>query len=277
MANSMRDRGRRAWQRAGVRAAVGRGRLPAGAGRAQAETLEAVAAEVSGSVAVPGDAGDPLSLGAAFRTIATISGRWTCFVQRGVGAVGTFQEITAEGLEAGWRVDVVGILVAGQAVVPDMLARGGGAIVVTGARDCAARQCPDRGLRLGQGRAAVAGAVDGAAFGSKGVHVGCVIVDGVIDLASTRARMTDKPDDFFLEHGDRRGGAFPGAPRALGLDLRARPTGHLQAGAVGITALGRGGRLNRSVSPGHRAMPLILLDKACSARLGSSVRSSIGD
>jgi NAD(P)-dependent dehydrogenase (short-subunit alcohol dehydrogenase family) len=35
-------------------------------------------------------------------------------------------------------------------------------------------------------------------LGPKGVHVGYVIVDGVVDLATTRDRMPDKPDEFFL-------------------------------------------------------------------------------
>ncbi len=94
---------------------------------------------------------------------------------------------------------MLGLLVAGQAVVPDMLARGAGAIVVTGAT---------ASLRGSVGTAAFASAKAGQRslaqsmarhLGSKGVHVGYVIVDGVIDLAATRARMTDKPDDFFLE------------------------------------------------------------------------------
>jgi hypothetical protein len=35
-------------------------------------------------------------------------------------------------------------------------------------------------------------------LGPKGVHVGYVIVDGVISTPATRARMGDKPEDFFL-------------------------------------------------------------------------------
>jgi hypothetical protein len=34
------------------------------------------------------------------------------------------------------------------------------------------------------------------------VHVAYVIVDGVIDLPATRARMSDKPDEFFLKPDD---------------------------------------------------------------------------
>ena len=35
-------------------------------------------------------------------------------------------------------------------------------------------------------------------LGPRGVHVGYVIVDGVIDIPVTRAMLSDRPDDFFL-------------------------------------------------------------------------------
>ena len=164
------------------------------------EALEALAAEVPGSVAVPGDAGDPGSLGAAFAAIRDRVGPVDVLLYNaGAGQWGNFEEVTPEGLEAGWRVNVLGLLVAGQAVVPDMLAKGAGAIVVTGAT---------ASLRGNVGTAAFAPAKAGQRslaqsmarhLGPKGVHVGLVIVDGVVDLARTRARMADKPDDFFLK------------------------------------------------------------------------------
>jgi NAD(P)-dependent dehydrogenase (short-subunit alcohol dehydrogenase family) len=164
------------------------------------EKLEAVAAEVPESRVVPADADDPDSLGAAFRSIRDAIGPVDVLLYNaGSGQWGNFEEITPEGLEAGWRTNVLGLLVAGQAVVPDMLARGGGAIVVTGAT---------ASLRGNVGTAAFASAKAGQRslaqsmarhLGPKGVHVGYVIVDGVIDLAPTRARMTDKPDEFFLK------------------------------------------------------------------------------
>lgn len=33
----------------------------------------------------------------------------------------------------------------------------------------------------------------------QGIHVAVVIIDGVVDLPATRARMPDKPDDFFVQ------------------------------------------------------------------------------
>jgi hypothetical protein len=35
-------------------------------------------------------------------------------------------------------------------------------------------------------------------LGPHGIHVGYVIVDGVIDIPNTRAMLSDRPDDFFL-------------------------------------------------------------------------------
>jgi NAD(P)-dependent dehydrogenase (short-subunit alcohol dehydrogenase family) len=164
------------------------------------EKLERLAAEVPGSLAVTGDAGEPESLRAAFAAIRDGLGPVDVLLYNaGSGQWGNFEEITVEGLETGWRVNVRGLMVAGQAVAADMAARGGGAIVVTGAT---------ASLRGGAGTAAFAAAKAGQRslaqsmarhLGPKGVHVGIVILDGVVDLATTRARMADKPDDFFLK------------------------------------------------------------------------------
>jgi NAD(P)-dependent dehydrogenase (short-subunit alcohol dehydrogenase family) len=171
-------------------------------GRSQ-EQLQALAAKVPDSRAVPADAGDPDSLRAAFRTIRDDLGPIDVLLYNaGAGQWGNFLEITAEGLEAGWRVNVLGFLVAGQAVAEEMIARGRGTIVATGAT---------ASLRGNVGTAAFASAKAGQRslaqsmaryLGPKGVHVAYVIVDGVIDLERTRARMPDKADEFFLKPAD---------------------------------------------------------------------------
>ena len=164
------------------------------------EKLDAVAAEVPGSRAVPADATDPAALKAAFRSIRDELGPVDVLLYNaGSGQWGNFQEITADGLEAGWRTNVLGLLVAGQAVADDMIARGSGAIVVTGAT---------ASLRGNVGTAAFASAKAGQRslaqsmaryLGPKGVHVAYVIVDGVIGTPATRTRMPDKPEEFFLD------------------------------------------------------------------------------
>jgi NAD(P)-dependent dehydrogenase (short-subunit alcohol dehydrogenase family) len=168
-----------------------------------ADKLEGLAAEVSGGRAIAGDARDPASLQAAFDTIgATMGPVEALLYNAGSGQWGSFQEITPEGLEAGWRTNVLGLLVAAQAVAEGMIGRGSGAIIVTGAT---------ASLRGNVGTAAFASAKAGQRslaqsmakhLGPKGVHVAYVIVDGVISTQATRARMADRPDDFFLKPED---------------------------------------------------------------------------
>jgi NAD(P)-dependent dehydrogenase (short-subunit alcohol dehydrogenase family) len=163
------------------------------------EKLDAVASELPSAQGFPCDAGDPDAVRAAFEAIRTSLGPVDVLLYNaGSGQWGNFQEITAEGLEAGWRVNVLGLMAAGQAVADDMVTRGAGAIVVTGAT---------ASLRGNVNTAAFASAKAGQRalaqsmaryLGPKGVHVGYVIVDGVVDLATTRDRMPDKPDEFFL-------------------------------------------------------------------------------
>ncbi len=164
------------------------------------DKLEQLVAEVPGARVVPADAADPASLTHAFRTIRDEMGPVDVLLYNaGSGQWGNFQEITAEGLEAGWRVNVLGLMVAGQAVVGDMIERSAGAIVVTGAT---------ASLRGNSGTAAFASAKAGQRtlaqsmakhLGPQGVHVSYVVVDGVISTPATRERMGDKPDAFFLE------------------------------------------------------------------------------
>jgi NAD(P)-dependent dehydrogenase (short-subunit alcohol dehydrogenase family) len=164
------------------------------------EKLEAVAAEAHAGRVVPGDATDPASLSAAFATIRDEMGPVDVLLYNaGSGQWGTFEEITAEGLEAGWRTNVLGLMVAGQAVAGDMIARGGGSIVVTGATASLrgnVRTAAFASAKAGQRALAQSMA---KSLGPKGVHVAYVIVDGVISTPATRGRMADRPDSFFLD------------------------------------------------------------------------------
>ena len=45
-------------------------------------------------------------------------------------------------------------------------------------------------------------------LGPKGVHVAYLVIDAVIDLAWTRARYKDAPDDFFIQPADIAGEVF---------------------------------------------------------------------
>lgn len=115
------------------------------------------------------------------------------------GAFNSFMDTTPDVFERIWRVNALGLLLCGQEAARDMLARRRGAIVVIGAT---------ASLRGGAGAAGF-GAAKAAqrslaqsmarSLGPQGIHVALVIIDGVIDLARTRAMLPDRPDDFFLK------------------------------------------------------------------------------
>jgi hypothetical protein len=59
-----------------------------------------------------------------------------------------------------------------------------------------------------------------------GVHVSLVIVDGVVSLPSTRARMPDKPDSFFIAPDDLAAVVYSittQKPSAWSFEVEARP------------------------------------------------------
>jgi hypothetical protein len=61
-----------------------------------------------------------------------------------------------------------------------------------------------------------------------GVHVALVIVDGVVDLATTRERMPGKPDTFFIQPEDVAETVFTltqQKPSAWSFEVEARPFG----------------------------------------------------
>ncbi len=116
----------------------------------------------------------------------------------GAAAFGDVLQVSASQLEEAWRVNVLALFVLGQELGGEMAERGSGAILATGAT---------ASLRGGAGFAAFAPAKAAQrsliqsmarALGPRGVHVGYVVVDGVIDLPRTRRLFSGRPDEDFL-------------------------------------------------------------------------------
>jgi len=86
-----------------------------------------------------------------------------------------------------------------QAVIPAMKAAKHGAIVFIGAT--ASRRGGPRSAAFAPAKAAQRALAESMArsLWPHGIHVALVIVDGVVDLERTRARMPDKPDSFFIK------------------------------------------------------------------------------
>jgi NAD(P)-dependent dehydrogenase (short-subunit alcohol dehydrogenase family) len=104
----------------------------------------------------------------------------------------------------------------------------GGTIVVVGAT--ASRRGAARTAAFAQAKAAQRSLCESLArhLWPKGVHVSLIVIDGVVDLPRTRARMPDKPDSFFVAPDDVANTAafLVAQPRsAWTFELEARPFG----------------------------------------------------
>lgn len=150
----------------------------------------------------------------------------TLIYNAGSGTWGTIEDIDAAALEGAFRVNALGLLLAAQKVIPPMKNQGGGNIVVIGATS--SRRGVARTAAFAPAKAAQRSLTESMArhLWPQNIHVSLIIVDGVIDLPRTRARMKDKPDDFFIAPDDLADTAFhlTTQPRsAWSFEVEARP------------------------------------------------------
>jgi NAD(P)-dependent dehydrogenase (short-subunit alcohol dehydrogenase family) len=172
----------------GLGAAIARrfaaGGFPVAIAGRNEEKLAATLAELEASgaraVAVAGDA----SLAEDARRFVEAAGRLAPLAVAVHNAGGNrpspFLEVSAEVYEQHWREHALGGFHLAQAAIPALLARGGGSLIFTGASGSlrgSARFAP-----FAAAKAAVRNTAQSIAreFGSQGIHVGHVVVDGGI-------------------------------------------------------------------------------------------------
>ncbi len=157
-------------------------------------------AEPGSAMAYACDVGDP---DAVTRTVAAIRRDLgepdVLLFNASLGAFGDVEAITPAQFEAAWRVTTLGALLLSQALIPAMKAKGGGAIIFTGAT--ASRRGGPRSAAFAPAKAGQRVLAESMArsLWPAGIHVAVIIVDGVIDIPRTRKMLPDKPDDFFLK------------------------------------------------------------------------------
>ena len=190
------------------------------------DKLDHYAAQLGGAATFACDARDPDSLRAALAAVADGPGPVDvlCY-NAGAGSWATPEETSVEDMESSFRTNALGLLVAAQAVLPGMVRKGGGAIMVTGAT--ASLRGGAKTTAFAAAKAAQRSLAQSLArhWGPKGIHVALFIIDGVIDLPRTRKMLPDKPDTFFLKAADIADTVFHVAHQAKSawtfeLDLR---------------------------------------------------------
>lgn len=156
--------------------------------------------ELDGARAYSCDATDAGQVKETFARIEREMGPVNVLVHNaGSGHFKNFDDTTPADFEADWKINALGLLLTGQAVVPQMRRQGCGAIVVIGATASltgnagfapfAAAKSAQRSLAQSMARH----------LDPEGIHVAYVIIDAVVDLPRTREMMPDKPDDFFAK------------------------------------------------------------------------------
>jgi NAD(P)-dependent dehydrogenase (short-subunit alcohol dehydrogenase family) len=154
--------------------------------RSLAEEIRSAGGE---ALEVPADIGDRAQTEAAFRLIRERLGAPEVLLYNaGSGPFGNISEISPENFEQSWRVNAFGAFVSAKAVVPEMIARGRGAILFTGAT--AGVKAGPKSAAFGPAKFAMRGLAESLArdLGPKGIHVAWINVDGAIKIPGREIR-----------------------------------------------------------------------------------------
>jgi len=169
-----------------------------------ADYLRTLGDEIRGSggqvLEVPADVSVQAQVAAAFKSIRDGLGAPDVLIYNaGAGPFGNLAEISAEQYEYSWRVNALGAFLSAKEVAPDMIARGQGVMLFTGAT--AGVKAGPRSAAFGPAKFAMRGLAQSLArdLGPKGIHVAWINVDGVIDIPRTRARMSQLKDEDLLK------------------------------------------------------------------------------
>ncbi|HEX3769214.1 MAG TPA: SDR family NAD(P)-dependent oxidoreductase [Polyangiaceae bacterium] len=146
------------------------------------------------------DVGDAASVDKTFAAVRGELGDVDVLVYNaGTGVWGTVEDVSASDFEASWRVNTLGAFLTSKQVIPAMKQAKSGSIVFIGAT--ASRRGNVRTAAFAPAKAAQRSLAESMArhLWPSGIHVSLLVVDGVVDLETTRRRMPDKPDTFFIK------------------------------------------------------------------------------
>lgn len=160
--------------------------------------LATLEGEIAASRGYAVDVTDAARVGEVVARVAAEMGPPSVLVHNAVsGHFGEFLDVRPEALEDTFRTNVMSLLHLGQAVVPGMLAAGGGAIVVTGNTSALRGSANFAGFAPSKAAQRILAQSMARSLGPKGIHVAYVVIDAVIDVPWTRQAFASRPDEFF--------------------------------------------------------------------------------
>jgi NAD(P)-dependent dehydrogenase (short-subunit alcohol dehydrogenase family) len=160
---------------------------------------DAIAKEGGKARSFAADAADPASLEDAFAGVREALGPVEVLVYNaGAFRIAGLLELSPQQLEEAWRIGCLGAFVAARQVLPDMIARERGTILLTGAT--ASRRGSARFAALAVPKFGLRALAESMAreFAPQGIHVAHVVIDGVIDTPAIRRFLPDREPETLL-------------------------------------------------------------------------------
>ncbi|WP_404367180.1 SDR family NAD(P)-dependent oxidoreductase [Marinobacter sp.] len=161
--------------------------------------LAEVEGELPEAKAFPCDATDGEAVNRTFDLIRRELGPVSTLVYNaGAGVFKSVEDASEEDFEKTWRVNTFGLMLAAKAALPHLRDHKQANLMVTGASAAwrgRASTAPFASAKAAQRSLAQSLARQ---LGPENIHVGYLVIDGVIDLPRTREMLPDKPDDFFI-------------------------------------------------------------------------------
>lgn len=165
-----------------------------------AERLADLAKSVPDAHAFPCDVSDQAKVDAAITAVEQKLGAPEVLVHNAVGgAFGSFMDIDPQVLNRNFQVNTMGLLYLARRITPAMLAKGKGAIVVTGNTSALRGRANFAGFAPTKAAQRILSEAMARDLGPKGVHVAYIIIDAVIDTPMQRQRFKDRADDFYIK------------------------------------------------------------------------------
>ena len=167
------------------------------------ERLTDLESELPNAFAVPCDVADPAALAAALDATEQRAGVPKVVIHNAVGgAFGNFLDIEPQVLQQNFQINVMALLHLARWAAPRMESAGGGALLVTGNTSAVRGKAGFAGFAPSKAAQRILAESIAREMGPRGVHVSFMMIDAVIDVSWARARLADKPDDFFCKPSD---------------------------------------------------------------------------
>jgi len=151
------------------------------------------------ALAVTADATDAASVARAFDEVRGSLGDPKVFVYNaGAFRMGGILELTPEDFDRCWKANCAGAFYAAQSVLPAMLERGSGTVILTGATAALRGSARFSALAVGKfGLRALAQSM-AREFGPQGIHVAHVVIDGQINTQRVREMSSEREEHTML-------------------------------------------------------------------------------